>query len=195
MFSETVRTELSGHDPWEDFRRVMEGCEVKDSIHRALYFDTKGFLRGLLKIEDRLTMAHSVESRVPLLDNEMIECALDLPANLKFSDGRSKVALREALGSILPAKHIERRKQGFTPPDATWFRGPSRIYVENMLTSDQFLQRGYFQAEGVREVLRAHFSGTTNHRFLIWSMLLFEWMQRLFFDQTSLEQPNCSKLG
>ena len=104
----------------------MARCYEQDPIHRALYFDAKGFLRGLLKVEDKLTMAHSVESRVPLLDNEMIDCALKLPAKLKFDKGQSKVAFRKALDGILPKSHIERRKQGFTPPDATWFRGPSR---------------------------------------------------------------------
>ena len=189
LFSDAVCKELDGYSPWEDYSQVMANCHSEDPIHRALYFDSKGFLRGLLKVEDKLTMAHSIESRVPLLDNEMIDCALRLPAELKFDAGQSKVAFRQALQGILPKAHINRRKQGFTPPDATWFRGPSRHYIESLLDSEQFIQRGYFRAEGIKEILGAHFSGRADHRFLIWSMMSFEWMHRLFLDRTELLPP------
>lgn len=182
VFSDRLLNSLNGFSPRDSYRQVMAGCDDDDPLHRALYFDAKGFLRGLLLVEDKLTMAHSVESRVPLLDNDMIDCALSMPSQLKFAGGRSKVALRQAMAGLLPERHINRRKQGFTPPDATWFRGPSRAYIEAILTAECFLDRGYFNPEGVRGILEAHFQGRADHRFLIWSMMLFEWMHRLFLD-------------
>ncbi len=190
VLSQKVRKDLGGFRPLDSYQKVMAGCLDENALNRALYFDAKGFLRALLIVEDKLSMAHSVEARVPLLDNDMIHRALALPPELRYANGRSKVALREAMTGLLPERQIQRRKQGFTPPDATWFRGPSRPYVEGILTSERFLDRGYFSANGVRQVLDAHFEGRADRRFLLWSMMLFEWMNRLFLDPSTPLAPD-----
>ena len=127
-------------------------------------------------------MAFSVEARVPLLDNELVDLLETMPADLKYDGVHSKIVLREALRGILPDEVLSRRKQGFTPPDETWMRTVSRPYIERILLSPASLDRGLFRPEAIRGILQNHFDGRSNHRFLIWSLLCIEWMQRLFVD-------------
>ena len=94
----------------------------------------------------------------------------------------SKFILKEALKGILPEEVINRRKQGFTPPEASWMRTYNKRFVEETLLSEQALARGWFEPAALRGILQEHFEGRANHRFLIWSLLCFEWWQRLLLD-------------
>jgi asparagine synthase (glutamine-hydrolysing) len=137
-------------------------------------------------VDDKLTMAHSIEARVPLLDNEVVDFVTSLPPEMKFDGTQTKIVLRKALRGILPDEVIDRRKQGFTPPEATWMRTHSRAWIERVLLSNRFLERGLFDRRGIERVIADHMSGAANHRFLLWSLLCIEWVHRLFLDGEGL---------
>jgi asparagine synthetase B (glutamine-hydrolysing) len=118
-------------------------------------FDAETYLpEDVLTKVDRMSMAHSIESRVPLLDNQVIDFAASLPAAFKIKNGRCKHVLKEVAAALLPAEILNRRKQGFGVPLGTWFRGNLRELFADTLLSPASLQRGYFQPAFVRQIDR-----------------------------------------
>jgi asparagine synthase (glutamine-hydrolysing) len=175
----------------------------EERVDASLYFELKTFLHGLLVVEDKLSMAHSLETRLPFLDNDLVDFALRLPVRTKLegldadvlsvdenepgkqvlyerrrTDG--KVVLRKAMSRVIPEDVTARAKQGFSAPDASWFRGESVDYVTGLLNDPHARLRDFIQPAFVKGVLDEHRSGAHNHRLLIWSLLSFEWWLRTF---------------
>jgi asparagine synthase (glutamine-hydrolysing) len=144
----------------------------------------KTFLHGLLVVEDKLSMAHSLETRVPFLDNDLVDFALKIPITLKLQgEGQQtngKVILRNAMSKLLPLDIVQRKKQGFSAPDASWFRGESIDYINRLLGDKKACIYEFVSPTFVKKILTEHCSGKINHRLLIWSLLSFEWWCRLF---------------
>jgi len=161
---------------------VLSAAKGWHPLDKALYFDAKTFLHGLLVVEDKLAMAHGLEARVPFLDDELVRVAASIPAKYKLAGSTGKLVLREALKGLLPDAIVDKQKQGFSPPDQSWYRGPSMGYLQEILLGPRALDRGYIEPAFVREVVDAHVAGRHNHRLLLWSLLCFEWWQRLFID-------------
>lgn len=182
FFSASVLNNTEEPSPRVAFDRMMDRCTTNDPLHRALFFDTHTFLQGVLSVDDKLNMAHSVESRVPFLDNEVVDLMSTIASDYKYANATTKIVLKEALKGILPDEVINRRKQGFTPPDRTWYRGPSLAYIKSLILSERALDRGWFQPDAVSALLDEHLSGKANHRFLIWSLMMFETLNRQFID-------------
>jgi asparagine synthase (glutamine-hydrolysing) len=173
----------------------------EDLVGNTLWFEAKTFLHGLLIVGDRLAMAHSLEERVPFLDDDLVALAQRIPVNLKLgnferfkamSDDEArrflgyvetddgKQVLRHAMAHLIPRETIERRKQGFSAPEESWARGPNRAFVERMLLSSDTVSAEWIRPEYVREVVRRHMDGRENHRLLLWSLLSFEEWCRAF---------------
>jgi len=189
---------------WDSFERVMgeapefdPGLDLRANLlQRALHFEFKTFLHGFLVIEDRVSMAHGLESRVPFLDNQLADLAWSLPPDLKVDLGATadrplgghvetadgKLILRRAMARLLPSEFTQQKKQGFSPPDENWYRGPSMSYVKEILFDRRTTQRPWFDQAFVSHCLEEHFSARRNHRLLIWSLLTVEWLQRHFVD-------------
>jgi len=129
-----------------------------------------------------MSMAHSIESRVPLLDNEVIEFAATLPAALKIKNGRRKHVLKEVAATLLPADILNRRKQGFGVPLGVWFRGGLRELFADTLLSATSLQRGYFQPAFVKRIVEEHVSGRRDHTLPLWQLVVFEKWHQLYVD-------------
>ena len=172
----------AGVEPFDVFRDVLAPVSGLDPVAKTLYFETKTFLHGLLVVEDRVSMAHGLEVRVPFLDNELVEVARRIPSRLKHGDERGKAILRRAMAGLLPDEILAKRKQGFSPPDESWYRSASGEPIRDLLLEPRSLERGWFRPEAVRRVLEEHFEARRNHRLLIWSLLCFEWWNRLFVD-------------
>ncbi len=186
LFSDTMNQRLSGFSSYDSFLNVVHGIDSQDPLERALCFDAQTFLHGLLVVEDKLSMAHSIESRVPFLDNDLVDYALRIPSSLKLKNGTGKYILRKAMAGLLPDQILNNRKQGFTPPDATWYRGPLRTQVEALLLSDRALGRTIFRPEAIKQIVSEHMTAQRNHRFLLWSLMIFEWWNQLFIDGDAL---------
>lgn len=177
-----------------------------DYINHSLYFELKTFLHGLLVVEDKLSMAHSLESRVPFLDNDLVDFALQLPVNQKLGnlaevvrlnenepgpktkkffqktrDG--KLILRRAMETIIPPKITDAAKQGFSAPDATWFRGESIDYVRDILYSPRARIFDVLDRKATLALVDDHLEGRQNRRLLIWSLLYLEEAMAAFFSE------------
>jgi asparagine synthase (glutamine-hydrolysing) len=135
----------------------------------------------LVKV-DRMSMAHSIESRVPLLDNEVIDFAATLPSRFKIKDGRRKHVLKEALRPMLPAGVLDRRKQGFGIPLGVWFKGGLMDLFGDVLNSPRTRQRGYFEPSFVDRLTKEHLSGARDHTLRLWQLVVFELWHRQYLD-------------
>jgi asparagine synthase (glutamine-hydrolysing) len=183
--------------------RPQQLARPEDYINHSMYFEAKTFLHGLLVVEDKLSMAHGLETRVPFLDNDLVEFAMRLPVGLKLAnlgdvvrvnenepakktdkyfhrtkDG--KLLLREVMARYIPPQVAEAEKQGFSAPDASWFKGESIDYVRREILDGrarlyEFLDRG-----AVRSLVEEHLEGRQNRRLLVWSLLSLEWWCRRF---------------
>jgi asparagine synthase (glutamine-hydrolysing) len=164
------------------FDEVMQESEGLPNLDRILYYESRTYLHGLLVLEDKLSMAHSLESRVPFLDHELVDLALAIPAAQKVFGPRSKELFRQAVADILPSAVVGRRKTGFTPPQGAWFRGPQAAYVRRVLT-ERAESRGIFKLGFLERVLKEHESGARDRHHLIWTLLCLEWWHRIFIDR------------
>ncbi len=169
----------------------------EDYINHSLYFEAKTFLHGLLVVEDKMSMAHSLETRVPFLDNDLVDFAMKLPAKLKLGnltkvvrlnenepgsktlkyfqktrDG--KLVLRKVMERYVPSVITDREKQGFSAPDASWFKGESIDYVRRVVLNPRARIYDYLDRESVQSLVNDHLEGRENRRLLIWSLLNLE---------------------
>lgn len=169
----------------------------EDYINHSLYFEAKTFLHGLLTVEDKLSMAHGLENRVPFLDNDLTEFAMKCPVSLKLKnfsevvrinenaigDKQSqffhqtqdgKQILREVMGRIIPKEISDAKKQGFSGPDSSWFKGESIDFVKRKILQKNARIYSLFDRKTVSRLVDEHLSGKTNRRLLIWSLLNLE---------------------
>jgi asparagine synthase (glutamine-hydrolysing) len=181
LLSADVRRQLQGPDPETLLARHFDRFAGLPWASQMMRFDAETYLpEDVLTKVDRMSMAHSIESRVPLLDNEVIAFAGTLPAAFKIKDGRRKHILKEVAASLLPPGMVDRPKQGFGVPLGVWFRGGDlRELFADTLLSPRALQRGYFQPAFVRLLVNEHLSGKRDHTFRLWQLVVFErWYQQ-----------------
>ncbi len=216
LFTDDTRRRIGDLGSFERFRTVFDGfqrpIDERDAyVAASLYFELKTFLPGLLIVEDKVSMAHSLETRVPFLDNALVDFAVRLPAHLKLRDldqapvlnenvagkrqrfeleaSDGKAVLRDAMAHIIPKEAAERSKQGFSAPDASWFRGESIGYINRLLRDPTARMYEVIQPAFVERILDEHTTGKVNHRLLIWSFLSFEWWMRLYLDGGNAAGP------
>jgi asparagine synthase (glutamine-hydrolysing) len=151
-------------------------------LDRLLYADLKTYLVELLMKQDQMSMAASIESRVPFLDHKLVEFAAALPARFKLRGFTTKWILREAVRSILPPEILSRRKMGFPVPFAIWMRGAWNGAARDVLLDSRSRQRGIIDPQAVDRLLAAHASGTAEGGDAIWSLLNLELWYRTFID-------------
>jgi asparagine synthase (glutamine-hydrolysing) len=166
--------------------RYYEKTEGLDPLLQMMYLDVKSWLPDDLLIKaDKMTMATSVELRVPFLDHRVVELGGRIPPRYRVKGWTTKYILKKAMEPYLPKEILYRGKMGFPTPLALMFKGEMRSYVENVLGSDQFMDRGYFQPEVVRRMLREHASGERDHHRVLWQLLVLEEWHRTFIDDSA----------
>lgn len=196
-----IRTRDIFHDVFKSHKADLETPE--DYINHSLYFEAKTFLHGLLLVEDKLSMAHGLESRVPFLDNDLVDFAMRCPVRLKLNnladvvrinenepgdikakyfqktrDG--KQILRDVMGRYIPGEVTRAEKQGFSAPDASWFKGDSIDFVRHTLLNKNAPIYQFMDQSVVESLLQEHLSGTQNKRLLIWSLLnVNSWLEHI----------------
>ncbi|WFU35751.1 asparagine synthase (glutamine-hydrolyzing) [Bradyrhizobium brasilense] len=164
----------AGFDPVAAINDAINAAPSRDPWDVVMHVDFTTYLPGLLVLEDKLSMAHSLEARVPLLDNEVVDYLLNVDWKL-LSDGvTGKILFREAVRPLVPEVIYRKPKMGFGPPDASWYRGILRPWIEEQLSESRIKRRGVLQHAFVRRILDEHFSEKANHVALIWSLLSFE---------------------
>jgi asparagine synthase (glutamine-hydrolysing) len=195
-----VRTRDIFRDVFSTHDNTLERPE--DYINHSLYFEAKTFLHGLFVVEDKLSMAHSLENRVPFMDNDVVDFAMRCPVGLKLNnlaevlrinendpsnkqnayfektrDG--KQILRNVMARHIPNEIVEGSKQGFSSPDASWFRGESIDFVKRSLLKENAAIYSVLDRNAVASLIEEHLRGEQNRRLLIWSLLNVEtWMSQ-----------------
>ncbi|HEY6212011.1 MAG TPA: asparagine synthase (glutamine-hydrolyzing) [Vicinamibacterales bacterium] len=181
LLSPDLYAAMQGPDPEVRLAAHFDRFARLPWASQMMRFDAETYLpEDVLTKVDRMSMAHSIESRVPLLDNEVIAFAASLPASLKIRDGRRKHALKAVAATLLPKPILERKKQGFGVPLDVWFRGNLRELFADTLLSPASLQRGYFQAPFVTRIVDEHLSGRRDHTLRLWQLVVFERWHQLF---------------
>ena len=152
---------------------------MRDFMTQLMMVDVQSYLPGdILTKVDRMSMAHSLEARVPLLDHEVAEFALSLPPSFKFRDGVGKWVLRRALADRVPAEVFQRPKQGFDVPLRDWFRGPLAHRLAS-LHDESLTIYEFIEPRAVRRIVSEHRSGRRDHARMIWRVLMLDQWMRL----------------
>jgi asparagine synthase (glutamine-hydrolysing) len=176
-------------------------------IQNSLYFEIKTFLNGLLIVGDKLSMAHSLEERYPFLDNNLVDIAQRIPVRHKLQNLEKEISkinenaskdkkrtlsytlhddgknvLRKAMTDFVPEKILNRKKQGFSAPDESWYRGENANYVKELLLNKNAVSFEYIDRKYVERIVDEHMHKKMNHRLLIWSFMNFEWWCRIFLN-------------
>ncbi|MGZ3884101.1 MAG: asparagine synthase (glutamine-hydrolyzing) [Bacteroidia bacterium] len=214
LFTPSVFSEIRIDEPRSVFERVftfnkkLQYDTPEQHINNSLYFEIKTFLPGLLLVGDKLSMANGLEERFPFLDNELVNFAQRIPVkhklgnlqNMKqvnenisskkskyseFDDGKN--VLRKAMMDFIPESIINRKKQGFSAPDESWYRGENADYVKELLLNSKTASSEFINPKYVEKIIDEHVNQRINHRLLIWSFMNFEWWCRLFLHNEAIE--------
>jgi asparagine synthase (glutamine-hydrolysing) len=153
-----------------------------DLLHRLLYTDIKTYLVELLMKQDQMSMAASIESRVPFLDHVLVEFTASIPAEYAVQGLAGKFVLKSAIEDLLPKDIVYRQKMGFPTPWAYWLAGPQLDDLERMLLEPRTLLRGLFKPEALRQLFAEHRSGRRDHGNRIWRLLNLETWLRVCID-------------
>ena len=173
---------IGGIDPYAGVRRVLSETDAQSLLDRLLYADIKTYLHELLMKQDQMSMAASLESRVPFLDHKLVEFTSGLPERLKLNRWTTKYVLRQSMKGVLPEQILTRPKMGFPVPIDAWFRGPYAQVLDEYVLSSRATDRGIFNADTVRTLVNEHQHGVANHSERLWSLVNLEMWFRRFLD-------------
>jgi asparagine synthase (glutamine-hydrolysing) len=157
------------------------------TLDRLLYADLKTYLVELLMKQDQMSMAASIESRVPFLDHHLVEFAAALPPRMKLRGFTTKWILREAVRALLPSAILTRRKMGFPVPFSEWMRGSGAGLARDVLLDARARQRGITTPAAVSALIDAHADGSTDAGDAIWALLNLELWYRTFIDGEGIQ--------
>jgi asparagine synthase (glutamine-hydrolysing) len=174
LYTDMVRKKIAGLDTYEEtYGRYFYESEVKNPIDRLLYADTRFYLPNdmLVKV-DRMSMAHSLEVRVPFLDHELVEYMATVPASLKLKNYITrKYLLKRIIKNKLPRKIIHQKKQGFNIPIGLWIKTYLKDYVYQILSDEQIKEMGYFKRDAIYKLISDHISGRKDNGYQIWGLI------------------------
>jgi len=170
--------------PLQQWQRYYDEAPASDVLSRLMYLDMKTYLTGdILTKVDRMSMATSLEVRVPMLDHEFVEWVSSLPVDWKFTAGTRKYILKKlAVRLGIPGELLHRRKQGFQLPLVDWMRSELKDQFLSILLEPRTLQRGYFRAQAVQQLVEEHLRGRRNRSGMLWRMLVLELWHRNFLE-------------
>jgi asparagine synthase (glutamine-hydrolysing) len=179
-------------NPQEVMYRYFDQAPAQDPVSKMLYVDTKTYMvADILTKVDRMSMATSLEVRVPILDHVFVEWATGLPSDWKLRDGKQKYILRKLAERVgVPREVLYRPKQGFAMPLVHWMKNELRELIMTVLLEPRTLQRGYFEPRAVRRLLEEHFRGKRDHSGRIWRLLMFELWHRNYLERIRATDPN-----
>ena len=186
------------------FNKNLKYNTPQDHINNSLYFEIKTFLPALFLVGDKLAMAHGLEERFPFMDNDLVDFAMKVPVEHKLGNLESEIqkideneerkkvlyreyddgknVLRKAMESYIPQKVIERKKQGFSAPDESWYRGENADYIKELLLESSTISTRFINQDYIKKIVHEHLYEQKNHRLLIWSFMNFEWWCRIFLN-------------
>lgn len=177
-----------GHiDPYSVAKRAIAEINHAPLLDQLLFADTKTYLHELLMKQDQMSMAASLESRVPFLDNQLVDFAQRLPQRLRLNGLTTKVVLRYAMKDVLPPPILSRRKMGFPVPIGPWLRGAHKSLLSEYVVGERASARRLFDPVEVKGIVDAHLAGIPGHEEKLWSLMNLEIWQRIFLDGEAIE--------
>src|SRR2546421_3904648 len=183
LLSKDLKASLSGYDADYVFAQHLASTNATASVNRMLYVDTKLWLADLLLARgDKMSMAVSLEARVPLLDHKLVEFAAALPQDLKLRKFTRKYLLKKVSKAWLPPEILNRKKQGFPMPASSWLRREARTFMRDVLSASALKRRGLFHPPFVEKLMSEHERGFADHGPLLWGLMNVELWQRIFMD-------------
>jgi len=210
LFSKEVLDQIDLNAPRQVFERVftfndkLKYDTPQDHINNSLYFEIKTFLPGLFLVGDKLSMAHGLEERFPFMDNDLVDFAMQVPVEHKLGDLTKEIdkidenlaakrktyrehddgknILRKAMQDYIPEQILNRKKQGFSAPDESWYRGENAAYINEILLRSDTLCTEFINKSFIKKIVNEHLNEGKNHRLLLWSFLNFEWWCRIFLN-------------
>lgn len=187
LLAPDVRDALGAIDPYAAHHAALARAGAGSLLNRLLYVDTATYLHELLMKQDQMSMAASIESRVPFLDHPLVEFAASLPLRLKLRGTTTKYILRRAMRDALPPQVLDRKKMGFPVPVGPWLAGAWSHLVRDVVLSPRAAARGLFDMNVVSRMADAHLRGAQRHDQRLWVLLNLEVWQRLFLDGEPIE--------
>jgi asparagine synthase (glutamine-hydrolysing) len=172
---------LDARDPYAAGMRY-HAAAPGDPGSRMSHADLQTYLVELLMKQDQMSMAASIESRVPFLDQDLVERAAAMPSSLKLRGWRTKAVLRAALADVVPPAILTRRKMGFPVPLGTWLRGEFASVVDDLVLGPRARARGLFDEAALRRLVAEHRAGAAQHGDRLWLLMNLEIWQRVFLD-------------
>jgi asparagine synthase (glutamine-hydrolysing) len=183
LYRPELRKALNGDSSAAVVEQYFQRVERADYLAQQQYVDIKTYLvDDILTKVDRMSMAVSLEARVPLLDYRIVELAVNLPAQMKLRRGQTKRILRLAMADRLPEMVLNKPKQGFSIPLKNWLRGPLKPMLVDLLSPQSIAERGYFEAECVARWVKEHLEGAANHSHRLWALMVLELWHRTILD-------------
>ena len=190
LLTNETRERAGRLDPYATMRNYFEKTRA-GLLDRMLYVDLKTYLHELLMKQDQMSMAASIESRVPFLDHKLVEFSSRLPSRMKLRRGwTTKYILRQSMKGLLPETILKRPKMGFPVPVGDWFRGKFRPILDEYVLGNRALSRGLFNEEYVRRLVDEHQARTANHSERLWALVNLEIWQRQFLDGEAASEPS-----
>jgi len=188
LFTQSAIQTLGDPTSSEKILRYFDADNADHVVDKMLYTDLMTRIPDhLLTIVDRMTMAHSLESRAPLIDYKVVEFAATLPANLKLKGNNLKYLLRQVARRYLPEDITRLKKQGFRFPLGIWFRTDLKNFLLNLFEQSRFVELGIFEKSYIDQILAEHISGKVDHNYRIWVLLNLEYWYRMYFEGESIE--------
>jgi asparagine synthase (glutamine-hydrolysing) len=183
VYGPTLLAATADVDPEREIVRHFEGAPTEESLHRMIYCDLRTrFPEHTLMLSDRLAMAHGLELRSPLLDEDLADYCLGMPPALKIQGGRTKVALRKAAEGRLPREILERDKQGFMFPVAQWIVGGAASGLIDRLTDGPLIRQGWIDPSAPGRLVAEHQARRADHHVRIWMLLNLDAWYRIYVD-------------
>ena len=217
LFKKSVIQHIDIEKPKKIFERVftfnkkLRYDSPEDHINNSLYFEIKTFLSSLFVVGDKLSMANGLEERFPFMDNDLVDFAMKIPIKHKLGDldnriskidensetekkkyiesNYGKYVLRQAMSDYIPDSVLNRKKQGFSSPDESWYRGENAEYIKEVLINSKTISTKYIRKSYIKKIVNEHINDGKNHRLLIWSFLCFEiWCQTFLNDKNNIKK-------
>jgi asparagine synthase (glutamine-hydrolysing) len=188
LFTDEARARLRDYNSREKILEFFDADNTDHVIDKMLYTDLMTRMPDhLLTLVDRMTMAHSIECRSPLMDYAVVEYAAKIPANLKLNKANLKYILKKVASRYLPKELICRQKQGFTFPLGIWMRKELAGLLHGLFRESRFIELGLFNAKYVDTVLEEHLLGKVDHNYRLWILMNLEIWYRLYFENESID--------
>ncbi|TDI88672.1 MAG: asparagine synthase (glutamine-hydrolyzing) [Caldithrix sp.] len=189
LYSDDLQDTLNGSDSFEFIRNYFNRVNTSDPLNRQLYVDIKSYLVDNILVKvDRMSMATSLETRVPFLDHRFVEFSATIPSRLKLQGKNTKYLFKKAMADVLPPQILNRSKEGFSIPIKNWLKEDLKPLMLEVLDQQKIKREGFFNTNYVEQLKKEHLSGKENHSHRLWSMMVFGIWQDLYLRGASINE-------